>query len=197
MAGINPPGLDGLQEMPSPPARKSPRDSNIDVDCKPYFQYHNRIASFLDWKLDWELNEDKPSPEKLARAGFFSYTKETYQDDSAVCPECLLVVYDWKPDDDPLRLHLKRAPRCDFARRQADLVKMNDAEDTAKSTQEAAASEQKNASNALRLKRPYRKRAAAGMSKDNDVATAAPDQDDGDKPRKRRAARPRKQPSPT
>jgi hypothetical protein len=43
-----------------------PKKPKFDCDIEPYFQFHNRIASFLEWNLDWEVSEDKPTPERLA-----------------------------------------------------------------------------------------------------------------------------------
>ncbi|KAL1883998.1 Baculoviral IAP repeat-containing protein 5 [Diaporthe australafricana] len=193
-----PSGLDEFLEMP-------PRAPKKDPDLKSYFQYHNRIASFLDWQLDWELNDDKPSPEKMARAGFFFYVKANYKEDTVMCPDCGVTAFDWEPNDDPLGEHMKASPHCEFARRQAVLIQVKaakaakaakDAEKLVDAKQEAAASEQKNASNVPQQKRPYKKRAAAGISKADELATAEADQDDGDKPKKRRAPRAKKQSGP-
>ncbi|KAL2272283.1 hypothetical protein FJTKL_06974 [Diaporthe vaccinii] len=89
----------------------------IKCDTKPYFQYQNRIASFLDWNLDWEINKSKPSPEQLARAGFFSYTAGAFLADNVTCPYCDLSLDAWEPGEEPLGLHQTRSPACRFVQK--------------------------------------------------------------------------------
>lgn len=178
-----------------------PKKPKIECDLEPYFQYHNRIASFLEWNLDWELSEDKPTPERLARAGFFSYTKPPYQDDNVVCAYCTLALDSWESQDDPMREHGARSPFCPFVRGRQTVRNMNRDDDdtaTATATPKAAESEQNNTGDVPRPKRPYRKR-AAGASKANELAVAGAneegEQDEGP-PQKRRPGRPRKRSRP-
>ncbi|KAG8164503.1 hypothetical protein KVR01_006421 [Diaporthe batatas] len=84
------------------------------INLDQYFQYHNRLASFIDWKIDWEINGDKPSPEDLARAGFFSSTASDYNPDNVICPYCKIALDNWEPNDDPKREHQLRSGNCDF-----------------------------------------------------------------------------------
>lgn len=79
-----------------------------------YFQYHNRIASFHDWPLEWEVDSAKPSPEALARAGFFSHHVAPHEPDNVVCPYCKIYLDSWEPGDDPVAEHKLRSPHCDF-----------------------------------------------------------------------------------
>ncbi|KAK2607053.1 hypothetical protein N8I77_005762 [Diaporthe amygdali] len=185
-----------------------PKNLKIECDLEPYFQYHNRIASFLDWKLDWEINEDKPSPEQLARAGFFSYDKATYNDDNVSCPYCGLTLDSWEPHDDPVLVHQTRSPFCRFVLGQQTVRNMDDAENNAimitasnatttntqTQTQEALANEQNNASQVPRPKRRYMTR-ATGASRANRLALAGAKEKEVEAPGKRRPRQPRKQPA--
>jgi hypothetical protein len=40
----------------------------------------------MNWKLDWEIDKSKPSPEQLACAGFFSYATKPFFADNVICP---------------------------------------------------------------------------------------------------------------
>lgn len=82
-----------------------------------FFQYHNRLASFSDWPIEWEIDGAKPAPELLARAGFFSHHVPGHERDNVVCPHCKIFLDHWEPTDDPAKEHKKRAPQCEFVRR--------------------------------------------------------------------------------
>lgn len=176
-----------------------PKKAKIDCDFEPYFQYHNRIASFLDWKLDWELNEDKPSPEKLARAGFFSFVEPPYQDDNVVCPYCRIALDSWESQDDPMREHKARSPFCDFVLGRQTVRDMgDDSEKTAidvSTTATVATEEKDDTPPAPRPRRTYRKR-EAGASKASELALAGANGKDEGPPKKRRPGRPRKRAGP-
>ncbi|KAF3765606.1 hypothetical protein M406DRAFT_32441, partial [Cryphonectria parasitica EP155] len=76
--------------------------------------YHNRLASFVDWPLEWEANQDKPTPETFARAGFFFHPSPPNLPDNVVCPCCKIFLDTWDPNDDPMREHKLRSPMCEF-----------------------------------------------------------------------------------
>jgi hypothetical protein len=101
----------------------------LEINCnrESYFQYHNRIASFSKWNVKWEICKSKPSPERLARAGFFLYTTKPFLSDNVICPYCDLALDTWKPRDEPLRLHQRRSPDCSFVLGQQLVRKMDDA----------------------------------------------------------------------
>lgn len=103
-------------ELPSKPPSPSPKKSPEDAiqQISQYFHYHNRLASFHDWPIEFEVDGAKPSPEALARAGFFSYHDEPHELDNVVCPYCKLFLDSWEPGDDPRAEHKKRSSRCDF-----------------------------------------------------------------------------------
>lgn len=171
-----------------------PKKSKIDCDLEPYFQYHNRIASFLDWNLDWELSDDKPSPERLARAGFFSFTKHEYQDDNVVCPYCTIALDSWECQDDPMQEHRARSPFCNFVLGRQTVRNMNGADDdndAATATTKITINEQNNTNDVPRPKRSYKKR-AAGASKANELALAGANGEEEGPPQKRRPGRPKK-----
>ncbi|KKY33955.1 putative chromosome segregation protein [Diaporthe ampelina] len=176
-----------------------PKNPKIEGDLEPYFQYHNRIASFLEWNLDWELSEDKPTPERLARAGFFSYTKPPYQDDNVVCAYCTIALDSWESHDDPMREHKARSPSCPFVRGRQTVRNMNGDDNnniaTATTTPKAMTSKQDDKSDVPRPKRPYRKR-GAGASKANELALAGANAEGEGAPQKRRSGRPRKRSRP-
>lgn len=82
-----------------------------------FFQYQNRLASFLEWPLEWEIQEPvKPTPETFARAGFFYNPTPPYTTDNVICPFCTLALDMWEPDDDPMLEHKKRSSNCEFVR---------------------------------------------------------------------------------
>ena len=175
-----------------------PKKPKIECDLEPYLQYHNRIASFLDWNLDWELSEDKPSPERLARAGFFSFSKPPFNPDNVACPYCGISLDNWEPQDDPLREHQDRAPFCDFVLRRQTVRDMGGDDDrtaTGAIAPKAATNEQSNTNRVLRPKRAYQKR-AGGASKANELALAGANGEEGAPPKKRRPGRPRKRVGP-
>lgn len=173
-----------------------PKKAKIDCDLEPYFQYHNRIASFLDWKLDWELNEDKPSPERLARAGFFSFVEPPYQDDNVVCPYCTIALDSWESQDDPMREHKARSPFCDFVLGRQTVRDMgDDSGKTAIDVPSTATREKDETPPAPRPRRTYRKR-EAGASKASELALAGANGKDEGPPKKRRPGRPRKRAGP-
>lgn len=91
-----------------------PRPSKLDYE--PFYQYHNRLASFLSWPLNWEMDKEKPTPEALARAGFFNHTDAPYTPGNVTCPFCHLSLDDWEANDDPMHEHYKRSPFCAFVR---------------------------------------------------------------------------------
>ncbi|KAI3398744.1 hypothetical protein diail_8611 [Diaporthe ilicicola] len=182
-------------------SKMPPQEAELDCDVKQYFQYHNRIASFLDWKLEWEVNKSKPTPEALARAGFFSYTKAPFIADNTICPYCSLTLDKWQADDDPMHEHIERSPDCPF---MSGAIKPNGEPVGARSIsvaeKEAKPSEQKTSANkAPQPKQSGRKRTTAGESKAKELAVARAndddddDDDEGDRPVKRRRGRPAKQ----
>lgn len=173
-----------------------PKVPKIECDLEPYFQYHNRIASFLEWNLDWELSEDKPSPERLARAGFFSFTKPPYHPDNVVCPYCRIALDSWEPQDDPVREHQTRSPDCDFVRGRQTVRNMgNDNTHIKTSAPGAAESKQSGTNGTPQPKRACKKR-AVGASKANDLALAGANGEEAEQHRKPRRGRPRKQAGP-
>ncbi|KAI7776905.1 hypothetical protein LA080_004332 [Diaporthe eres] len=177
-----------------------PKKSKIECDLKPYFQYHNRIASFLEWNLAWELSEDKPSPERLARAGFFSFTEPPYQDDNVVCPYCTIALDSWEAQDDPMHEHRARSPFCDFVLGRQTVRNMDGPDDSdndniATATTKTATNEQNNTNDVPRPKRSYKKRATAA-SKANELARVGANGEEEGPPKKRRPGRPRKRSGP-
>lgn len=177
---------------PDPTSTMPPKKTQIDCDLEVYLQYHNRIASFLEWNLDWELSEDKPSPERLARAGFFSFTKPPFQPDNVVCAYCGLALDHWDSQDDPMHEHKVRSPFCDFVLGRNVVRNMDNDEDKAATVPlEVATSEQNSTVDSHRPKRSCRKR-AAGASKATDLALAGANGEDEGPPKKRRPGRPRK-----
>ncbi|KAH8761667.1 hypothetical protein F5883DRAFT_562737 [Diaporthe sp. PMI_573] len=104
-----------------------PERLEIKGDLNSYFQYHNRIASFLNWNLDWEIDKSKPAPEQLARAGFFSYATKPFLADNVICPYCELALDLWKPRDEPLLLHQTISPGCSFVLGRQTLRNVDDA----------------------------------------------------------------------
>lgn len=169
-----------------------PKKQKIDCELEPYFQYHNRIASFLEWNLDWELNDDKPSPESLARAGFFSFTKPPYEDDNVVCPYCIIYLDSWKSQDDPMHEHQSRSPFCDFVRGRQTVRDMGgDGDKTAAAAPTAATNEQDSVTHVRRPNRSCKKREASAP-KANELALAGANGEDEGSPKKRRPGRPRK-----
>lgn len=169
-----------------------PKKAKIECELEPYFQYHNRIASFLEWKLGWELNEDKPSPEKLARAGFFSFIKPPYQDDNVVCPYCSIALDSWESQDDPMREHKARSPFCDFVLGRQTVRDMgDDGGKTAIAVPTTPTKEKDDTAPIHPPRRSYRKR-EAGASKASELALAGANGKDEGPPKKRRPGRPRK-----
>lgn len=165
-----------------------------DCDAEEFLHYHNRLASFLNWKPKWELNGDKPSPEDLARAGFFSYTKRPYNLDNVICPYCGLTLDRWGPNDDPKREHELRSRHCDFVCGRQKVRDMN--QDTgghpATITPSGAVNKQNGTSNADRPMQPPQER-AVGSSKANGPAPAGANEDEADPAPLRRTGRKRKQ----
>ncbi|KAH8778561.1 hypothetical protein F5883DRAFT_639060 [Diaporthe sp. PMI_573] len=172
-----------------------PPKAPMECDLEPYLQYHNRLASFLDWKLEWELNQDKPSPERLARAGFFSFTKSPYHLDNVGCPYCGLALDSWEPEDDPVREHKLRSPACLFVRGRQTVRDMGNGNGnhTATTMPSGATDKQNGTNNAARPKRACKERADAA-SKANGLALAGANGEQAGPPQKRRPGRPRKQP---
>lgn len=111
------PSLHNSQLPTQPPAQpvKMPRHPAI-RQIDQYFQYHNRLASFHDWPLEWEVDDAKPSPEALARAGFFSHHVAPHELDNVVCPYCKIFLDSWETGDNPMSEHKARSPQCDFVR---------------------------------------------------------------------------------
>lgn len=66
-----------------------------------------RIKTFIGWSSGNNLTL---TPQKLCDAGFF-YTGVA---DKVACYNCHLVLTDWAPEDDPLKLHEKYSSRCFF-----------------------------------------------------------------------------------
>lgn len=110
-----------------PPSRRHPLKTSkgawaphetpeMPTQLEQYRRYHNRLASFLDWPLKWEIAGAKPSPEALARGGFFSHHAPPHERDNVVCPYCKLFLDRWEPGDNPLAEHRLRAPHCEFLR---------------------------------------------------------------------------------
>lgn len=161
----------------------------IECELEQYLQYHNRLASFLDWSLEWELNKEKPSPERLARAGFFSFTKSPNLLDNVICPYCDLSLDSWEPQDDPLWEHQIRSPACLFVRDRQTVRNMGNGNgDHTATTRSSGATNNQNGTNEdSRPKRACKERAEAA-SKANGLALA------GANGAKRRPGRPRKQP---
>lgn len=90
-------------------------DSESETDkLAQYYQYHNRLASYLQWPLNWEISQAKPSPESLARAGFLYFPEEPNLEDNVACPYCHLFLDLLNPNDDPMKLHKERSPMCRF-----------------------------------------------------------------------------------
>ncbi|KAK7735280.1 Baculoviral IAP repeat-containing protein 2 [Cytospora paraplurivora] len=104
------------------------------LDYELFYQYHNRLASFLDWPLNWEMEKEKPTPEVFARAGFFSHAEPPYLPDNVVCLFCRIYLDEWEPHDDPMSEHEKRSPSCPFIRGETPVRKI-DREATVRSTQ--------------------------------------------------------------
>lgn len=171
-----------------------PKMTKIDSDLEEFLQYHNRLASFLDWNLDWELNGDKPSPEALARAGFFSCIKPPYDLDNVICPYCRLTLDSWEPNDDPKREHELRSPHCDFVHGRQKLRDM--AKDAgghpATNNPNGAVNKQNGTGNTNAPKQASQER-AVGSSMANGLALAGANGDEAGPPPPRRTGRKRKQ----
>ncbi|KUI73959.1 Baculoviral IAP repeat-containing protein 5.1-A [Cytospora mali] len=97
-----------------------------ELDYEPFYQYHNRLASFLSWPLNWEMDSVKPAPELLARAGFFYHAEEPYTADNVICPLCHISLDEWEPTDDPMLEHKRRSPFCSFVRGRPTVRKISD-----------------------------------------------------------------------
>lgn len=70
-----------------------------------YVTYSARLASYSEWKF-----HHIQTPEKLARAGFFSCGAS----DRVVCFYCGRAVWKWEPNDDPWQEHATHEPKCAF-----------------------------------------------------------------------------------
>ncbi|KUI59408.1 Baculoviral IAP repeat-containing protein 5.1 [Cytospora mali] len=97
-----------------------------ELDYEPFYQYHNRLASFLSWPLNWDMDGVKPTPELLARAGFFYHAVEPYTADNVICPLCHIYLDEWEPTDNPMFEHKRRSPFCSFVRGRPPVRKIND-----------------------------------------------------------------------
>lgn len=86
------------------------------LDYESFYQYHNRLASYLDWPLKWEIDKSKPTPEVFARAGFFYNAEPPHQPDNVICPFCRIFLDEWEAHDDPMSEHKQRSPFCPFVR---------------------------------------------------------------------------------
>ncbi|POS79145.1 hypothetical protein DHEL01_v202470 [Diaporthe helianthi] len=168
-----------------------PKMPKIDCDVEQYLQFHNRLASFVDWNLDWELNGDKPSPEDLARAGFFSWTKPPYDPDNVMCPYCRLALDNWDPKDDPQREHKLRSRHCDFVRDRQKVRDMGkDAGGPPPTSTPNGPGKKQNGTSDTGTRRPARarqERAVGASSKANGGEAGLA--------QRRRPGRPRKQPA--
>lgn len=87
---------------------------SLPPEVQQYAQFHNRLASFIDWPVKWEQERLKPFPEEFARAGFYSYASPPNLPDNVACPFCELFLDKWEPGDNPREEHEKRAPDCSF-----------------------------------------------------------------------------------
>ncbi|XP_060607417.1 E3 ubiquitin-protein ligase XIAP-like [Ruditapes philippinarum] len=67
-----------------------------------------RVSTFRTFPKD-----NKPYIIRLAQAGFYS----TCNGDEVECHSCLLRIYNWSSDDDPMEIHLSSSPSCQFLRR--------------------------------------------------------------------------------
>ncbi|ROW00716.1 hypothetical protein VSDG_03345 [Cytospora chrysosperma] len=97
-----------------------------DIDYERYYSYHNRLASYMRWPLNWEMDNEKPTPEALARAGFLYYTEPPCLSDNVICPFCLIFVDEWDPNDDPMHEHKVRSPDCPYVNRYLPVGKVHD-----------------------------------------------------------------------
>lgn len=79
-----------------------------------YYDYENRLSSFDNWPIVWEIARLKPLPTALARAGFFYYPNKPNLADNVACPYCHLFLDTLEPRDDPMQIHKERAPMCRF-----------------------------------------------------------------------------------
>lgn len=104
----------------------APKASALALDQ--YLQYHNRLASFHGWPVNWERNKAKPTPEVFARAGFFSDPAPPNLLDNVACSFCDLQLDLWDPDDEPLQEHIDRSPECPFVHGRVPRRRMSDAQ---------------------------------------------------------------------
>jgi hypothetical protein len=165
--------------------------ASTNFDLEQYFQYHNRLASFLDWSLEWEANEDKPPPERLARAGFFSFNKPPNLPDNVKCPYCELSLDSWEPQDEPLREHRIRSPTCIFVHGQQTVRDMSNGH----GVHSVSDSDKKRTKEAARAKQACNRRAqTASKANGLDLAAANVEEAGQERP-KRRPGRPKKKPA--
>ncbi|ROW08644.1 hypothetical protein VPNG_06151 [Cytospora leucostoma] len=71
------------------------------------------------------MDKDKPTPEVLARAGFFYHSEPPYLPDNVVCPFCRIYLDKWEAHDDPMSEHEQRSPSCPFIRGPTPVRKIN------------------------------------------------------------------------
>lgn len=69
-----------------------------------FLTIESRLGTFDLW------NNRSPTRQQLAEAGFYCLEKN----DVTCCYHCNCSVLDWKPDDDPWKMHAKLSPNCYF-----------------------------------------------------------------------------------
>ncbi|KAJ5738730.1 hypothetical protein N7493_001885 [Penicillium malachiteum] len=86
------------------------RLASFDVVLKPDKRRSSGVKGprFIGWP------HSNPSPEELARAGFF-YKPYESNPDNTTCFECGRALDGWEEDDNPIAEHLKHSPNCGWA----------------------------------------------------------------------------------
>ena len=93
--------------------------------------FEARLKSFQPNVLFDPWPSTKPTPESLARAGFYRKFSFTYKD-VVRCDDCGLELDDWNAEDDPIAEHIQRSKDCPHIKldvqRQMRLLAMEEAD---------------------------------------------------------------------